>query len=324
MIALVIFTSSYNESQSQPKQRGGKKEMKGKGAECNPNKECDSTQKRICHPERNRMNAQKRDSLKNHFTTVVLPQLQTLKTEFDGKLSKTDLSSLNDLRTRAKALRDENMQKMKSFRSERGKIDQAQREEFKANREEHIAKMQAISNDLNAFVNNNKVLVEELNTSLTSMENQLPKNMKSIGKPHHKGNFHKGNKFCDSSNAKQQSELADNPRLRMFLLWDGGDAINELETPSIPDAPLLANKPNPFTESTTISIELAKAQNATIELYDNQGSLLEQIFKGKLEAGINEIKFEPSMVKSLMPGIIIYNVNLEDGKKMTGKMIYKK
>jgi len=202
-------------------------------------------------------------------------------------------------------------------------MDQTQREELRASRAEHREKMLAINTELDKIIENNKTLIEELGNSLNAIHSQMPGNCANGMPAHPRGNKQNLRRNLDSGMAGC-CQAYNNPQVRRFLLWDGEEMFGNLDDADVPKAQMLSNKPNPFSESTIITVELPKSQKATVDLYNNQGAHLGQIFNGKLSEGTNEIKFNASTLKDLMPGVIIYTVTLEDGKKLSGKMIYKK
>lgn len=64
------------------------------------------------------------------------------------------------------------------------------------------------------------------------------------------------------------------------------------EADPLPDVRDIRLYPNPASGQTTLSIEMANAQEADIELFDSQGRSIKTIFRGKLQEGHNEFKLK--------------------------------
>lgn len=79
---------------------------------------------------------------------------------------------------------------------------------------------------------------------------------------------------------------------------------------------LSQNYPNPFNPVTNIEFDLAKYGNATLEIYDISGKILEQLVNGKFNAGHYQVKWDASKYAS---GTYFYKLttdNFTETKKM--------
>jgi hypothetical protein len=178
-------------------------------------------------------------SLKEYARTNVLPQLTTWKGQLDGAMSAEDLQKLNDLRTRAAALRDKGMNQMRSMHdawtTENYDQIKALRQQMKEIRDEHRALLEEL-----------KPLAEKYRSTLEAIgQDSKPKveNWKEEGKA-----------IFEKWAAEHKDELGDMPphmggmmhgfgpghggmgkgmRGKMmaahFMLWDGTDFIDKLE-----------------------------------------------------------------------------------------------
>ena len=90
------------------------------------------------------------------------------------------------------------------------------------------------------------------------------------------------------------------------------------ELPAIPT--LYPNYPNPFNPSTTISFALPAASNVTVQVYDAQGRLVSDLFRGNLSRGFHEINFDG---RGLSSGVYLYRVST-GWEVRTGKMLLVK
>jgi hypothetical protein len=79
--------------------------------------------------------------------------------------------------------------------------------------------------------------------------------------------------------------------------------------------------PNPFSDKTKISFILNKASNVKLNITDEKGNKLTDIFNGSLSKGIQEFEFKP--IQDNSNGIYFYNLEI-DGKVSSGKIIYNK
>jgi len=78
------------------------------------------------------------------------------------------------------------------------------------------------------------------------------------------------------------------------------------------------NYPNPFNAETTISFELNKSANITLQIYDIVGKEIETALTNEFRReGFHSIKFDAS---SLASGIYFYKINSNYGASQTKKM----
>lgn len=84
------------------------------------------------------------------------------------------------------------------------------------------------------------------------------------------------------------------------------------------DSGLLEIAPNPFQNSTTITINSKNTSVAYIDLIDTSGRVITSIYKGRINRGLHHIKFSPE--KNIGPGtyfIRLYDQNETNFKKVT-------
>jgi len=95
------------------------------------------------------------------------------------------------------------------------------------------------------------------------------------------------------------------------LIWaateyiiDSTIPISSFKTPAAPTAPPLSVPPylfldvmpNPFNRSTTVKIRSAENMPTHVEVYDQLGRKITDLFNGNFPSSDMEIKFEPAMV----------------------------
>jgi len=61
---------------------------------------------------------------------------------------------------------------------------------------------------------------------------------------------------------------------------------------------LLGNYPNPFNPTTNIRFSLAATSEITLNVYDVQGRLVAELFKGAMESGVHEVAFNANGLTS--------------------------
>ncbi|MBP7496651.1 MAG: T9SS type A sorting domain-containing protein [Bacteroidales bacterium] len=86
------------------------------------------------------------------------------------------------------------------------------------------------------------------------------------------------------------------------------------------DIAAIYNFPNPFNEKTDIRFFLNKPTDISLDVYDFQGRLIKQLFKGQLNFGMHSFTFDAALVNA---GIYFYKLNTSI-QSLTGKMILLK
>jgi hypothetical protein len=133
-------------------------------------------------------------------------------------------------------------------------------------------------------------------------------------------------------------DLSREHKAAMFMLWNGevkscgelfGDAsqsttmISSVDNLSDPKSGI-NNYPNPFTEKTTISFNLSKADKIKVYIVDNAGSVIETLYNGNLEAGDHSFTFNASGKNEKLPsGTYLYKIESSNSTK-TGKMMLQR
>ncbi len=255
-----------------------------------------------------------RTQFRNYCQTEMLPKLEELKKELDGKLNKTDLEKLNELRKNAAELRQQAMK----YRSEKHprnfdkRPSYEERQKFRKEMEQHRQKMQAIFEEVDKLIEKNKWILQDIEPKLDKIMPEPP----DAPRPERPDMF---------NGAPDRMRLHRGMDIERFMLWDGSNFFEKNNPMWRPSAfGQVVNNPNPFTDKTTIVINSNKAQKARVNLFDINGEFIAEIFNGKLNEGKNEIPFSASSVKNMKTGSYYYIVTMEDGAKLEGKMIYGK
>jgi flagellar hook assembly protein FlgD len=71
----------------------------------------------------------------------------------------------------------------------------------------------------------------------------------------------------------------------------------------------MQNFPNPFNPSTNIRIDIPKASQVTVKIYDVRGNLVQTLINSELQAGSYSIDWNASEYSS---GIYFYRLNAGD------------
>ena len=85
------------------------------------------------------------------------------------------------------------------------------------------------------------------------------------------------------------------------------------------DLILYQNKPNPFSQQTSIGFELPQATTATISIYTITGQLLKE-YSDNFKKGYNEIAFNTNDL-SIANGVLYYHLETPTTKRISKKMI---
>lgn len=91
------------------------------------------------------------------------------------------------------------------------------------------------------------------------------------------------------------------------------------------DFKLLGNYPNPFNPSTTIEFSIPSSQVVTIDVFDILGRRIKTLFEGKVNSGINAIKWngDNNFSQPVSSGVYICTIKGAN-KVLSGKMILQK
>jgi len=96
-----------------------------------------------------------------------------------------------------------------------------------------------------------------------------------------------------------------------------GSAVNGEATHNVTQFALYQNYPNPFNPVTTLSFDLAKAENVEIRIFDNLGRQVAELLNGPRKAGNHKISFNAQDFPS---GVYIYQIRagefVDAGKMM--------
>jgi endonuclease I len=94
-----------------------------------------------------------------------------------------------------------------------------------------------------------------------------------------------------------------------------GTSVEEEEIPK--DFTLRQNYPNPFNPSTTIEFELSSASTVSLNIYNANGQLIEQLLNQRMVSGSHQVVFNAS---NLASGVYVYSLKVGDqilNKQMT-------
>ena len=81
--------------------------------------------------------------------------------------------------------------------------------------------------------------------------------------------------------------------------------------------------PNPFSETTNIELRTFNAKQASIEVYDLYGRLVERLYDGQINAEANNL-FQLNKHNKLSPGVYIVRVILDNNEVHTKNVIFVK
>ena len=119
----------------------------------------------------------------------------------------------------------------------------------------------------------------------------------------------------------QNSEIAQGIK----LLWDANLVITstQFEGVILPvDYTLDQNYPNPFNPTTTISFNLKKKANVTINIFDVTGRLVKTLINNeKINSGVKSIIFNAAEFSS---GVYFYTLDVDNNRIDTKKMVFVK
>ncbi len=198
--------------------------------------------------KRQELRAEHREQMQKFHHDEVEPVLRKMKEKFDASINKEDLAKLNEIRAKAKQLRDKHITERNKFREMvKNNPDSCfckERKEKKANAKAHREEMQKLHAELEPIIKKYKdalsLLNESFESDLLSIQEKRQKLRSEMreknqefrkegrrGKGHgHKGFGKKGKNFKGNDCKKDCKIMRDPER---FLLWDGTSQTNTLE-----------------------------------------------------------------------------------------------
>lgn len=287
-----------------------------------------------------------RNNVHDYAKKEVFPSLTQWKSELDNAMTKEDLAKLNDLRAKAKELRNGMKAKMMS---DMASMDpgKERRKEMKSDMKETHKAMMDLMQDVKPLAEKYKPALDQIAQKAEPKIKTWKDNFKNIMTKWHEahkdelkdmkdkrgGMMHPGmmmRMFRDFP-AKDKDRMA-----AMFMLWDGSDDLlmggagmhdrmdeRMVATNKYPsaDLPTATNSPNPFTEKTTISFTNPATQHVKINVNDGDGRLVKTLYDGEMKGGDNTVDFIPT--DKMTPGVYIYEITA-GSRTISGKMIYNK
>jgi beta-mannanase len=110
-----------------------------------------------------------------------------------------------------------------------------------------------------------------------------------------------------------------------FSFWEfevygsaaGGGASESLNGSEVSDERVLSAYPNPVEKKTTLVIDLPEPGNVVLDVSNNFGKRVADVYKGTLSAGVHKFDFDTDTLAS---GIYIYSITFK-GRRVTKKLI---
>jgi hypothetical protein len=251
-----------------------------------------------------------RSEIHSYIKANAINDLKSWKAQLDAALSKEDLSTLNVLRSKAKALRLEKISDISQIRNDRKNNDEQDIEalkekmkslpsEMKDLEKELAPLMQKYKSDLEELAKAAKPKVEIWKDSIKSIienwKKQFSEEMKQFKK--HEDVLKNRMKSLNHFPFGNQKKL-----MEKFMLWDGGEDFlnNELLQPnsvenlngttSKGNLNIIVN-PNPVSATGNIKFDLPKNEHVVIELYDSFADKIAVIYDGDMSQGSQSVDF---------------------------------
>ena len=116
--------------------------------------------------------------------------------------------------------------------------------------------------------------------------------------------------------------LGVNFMIRAYVqLFEDTTAVVELRPDAIPqEFALKGPYPNPFNPETTLTLELNKAQDVLMQVFDLNGRLVETLTDRFLPAGVHQVKWQPA---NLASGTYLVKTSARDQLQVTRAVLMK-
>jgi ElaB/YqjD/DUF883 family membrane-anchored ribosome-binding protein len=283
-----------------------------------------------------------RSEIHSYAKANILPELSKWKQQLDGSMSHEDLAKLNELRAKASEMRKQLREKMKDFWQ--GSQEEPEEGAEDAKGALHKEGMMDILTELKPIAEKYSDVLKDIGKKAKGFFpdwkdgiKEIVKNWKdqhqdelSSMKGFKAGRFMRNPFFSDDVNKKRAAAR--------FMLWDGKDPMPENELNKFNEQAEVQNtgsiqgiltdikaSPNPFSEIITISFTNTRTADINLEIYDNSGKLIQEIFNGSLSKGSHSYNFNASKTGDgkLSPGTYYFKLT-SNGKSFSDKIILNK
>lgn len=237
-----------------------------------------------------------REKVRSYAKENILPVVAEERANFDNELSATEKQKVVELRERMLALKEEG----KAFREQHGKGRGMKRgfhekpdltEEQKEQMYQHRKEMRLVRTEAFEIIDAHEDFFKSLRSTMEPKMDVWKEEIKSIVGDdmermheggHGKGHGHHGRR--GHGPGKMARELHSPVR---FLLMDPNN-------PDLPGGDFEETKayPNPSKGNQTLELKLKKAGAVNIDLYDNKGNFVRNLFSGELSKGDQKLNLE--------------------------------
>jgi hypothetical protein len=228
--------------------------------------------------------------IKKYIRENIIPVLKIQRQELDKELSKQEIARIDEIRTELKSLREQQRANRKEFEQSETKPTVDQRKQMRENR-----------NKMNALMDEVEIMAENHDARITALLNEI---QPEIEKAHHEmrkmmeqdcspGHDHKHPQQPETPMMPPGHEGPHGSPLHRlltpegFLLFNPGEAgPGEDDFFSKNKAPEINVFPNPAGTEVQISLMLDNNSKVEINIYDKDGTMVENLPEEKASAGL--------------------------------------
>jgi|APEBP8051072266_1049373.scaffolds.fasta_scaffold03198_4 hypothetical protein len=258
---------------------------------------------------------QARKEMKSMFAEFakkeILPSMRQWKSNLDAAMSSEDLATLNTLRKKAKQMRESTQTTANAMRrawkDEDYEALKKYREQLDNAKDDRIR----LALDCKPLAKKYSAVLEKIGEDAKSKAPQWREKGKELVR-----------QWMEKYDIKADGNILDGMKKRFgflgqgdgkkaalrFMLWDGSeDFINEDKEPlqrkehnrrdnredEDEDDIFGYAQPNPFSESTSIVVNIPKEEHVTIDVFDAKGEKLSTLLDSSLPPGLHSIPFTP-------------------------------
>lgn len=252
--------------------------------------------------------------LKTYYKDQIMPVVLEQRAKFDQVLDNDSKAKIENARVELKSIRQEMKAAKKEMKDESPEVRKekmmALKEQFKGDHQAQMQILQGIADQYQADIN-------RLHEEIAGQEATWKSDLQAISEKYRPAEDNPNRPRRGPRSKKKFQPMRSPVR---FLLLDPNKGKGEENIDDLYEELLTTVYPNPAVNNNTISFDMKKAGQVKIDLYNEQGELVKNIFNGYQSEGYHKINIDTQSLQNAT----YYYVIEKDGSKQTETLIIQK